>query len=305
MIRTIRLGILFLIGVVLFAQGGVLTASALLLPTHDINISNPDIKVTNPDYVIPAQTLRAPSGLTAESPEVGKVVLHWTDNSTNETGFTIERKSSSDDTYFPIDNEGSNVTAYEQTELSNYAVFPGEDYYCRVKTYNSTDSSGYSNEVYIQVKSNMPSPNPPAALRARGLMSNGRLTVHLFWGDTANNENKYVVQRSKAGGGYVVAGELPADSYKFEEPADLERNVKYTYRVIAYNSGGAGVSNTADVVLPASLPGDPIFNAIQNIKDFPAVTGKITFDTDGSPVKPAVIIQIKDGRQVYVTDAAP
>lgn len=252
-----RLIIVFLIGAMFFVQGYRQTASALTL-------TNPGLNVSKPGLVAPTQTPYSPSNLTAESPEVGKVVLRWTDNSTNETGFTIERKSGSDDTYFPIDNEGANVTTYEQTELSTYAVFPGEDYYYRVKAYNSNGSSGYSNEVYIKVTSNKPSPSPPAALRAKGMMVDGRLTVRLFWGDTANNEDKYVVQRSKAGGGFVFAGELPANSFKFEEPADLERNVKYTYRVIAYNSGGAGVSNTADVVLPASLPVAPVFNYIQD-----------------------------------------
>lgn len=233
------------------------TASALEISSNPA-IRNQDIHIKN--QTIP---LLSPTNLTAESTEIGMIVLHWTDNSAGESGFTIERKQSSDDTYFPIDNVAANVSTYEQTELSTYAVFPGEDYYYRVKAYNSNGSSGYSNEAYIMVKANIPSPSAPAALRAKGMMVNGRLTVRLFWGDTANNEDKYVVQRSKTGGGYVVAGELPANSYKFEEPADLERNVKYTYRVIAYNGGGAGLSNTTDVTLPASLPSTPIFSVTQ------------------------------------------
>jgi branched-chain amino acid transport system substrate-binding protein len=45
-----------------------------------------------------------------------------------------------------------------------------------------------------------------------------------------------------------------------------------------------------------------IKEAIQNIKGFPALTGRFSFDQDGSPVKPAVIIQVRDGRQVYAAD---
>lgn len=48
-----------------------------------------------------------------------------------------------------------------------------------------------------------------------------------------------------------------------------------------------------------------IKEAMQNLKDFPAVSGKTTFDGDGNPVKSAVIMQIKGGRQIYVTTVAP
>lgn len=48
-----------------------------------------------------------------------------------------------------------------------------------------------------------------------------------------------------------------------------------------------------------------IKEAIQDMKEFQALTGKFTFDQGGSPVKPAVIIQVRDGKHVYVADAAP
>ncbi|MEQ8174515.1 MAG: stalk domain-containing protein [Syntrophomonadaceae bacterium] len=233
-------------------------------PALSLEISN-NPTIRNQDIYDKIQTipLLSPTNLTAESTEIGKIVLHWNDNSTGESGFQIERKLSSDDTYFLVDSVGPNVTTCEQSELSTYAVFPGEDYYYRVRAFNSSANSGYSNEAYVIAKSNIPSPSAPAALRVKGMMVENHLTVRLYWGDTANNEEKYVVQRSKAGGGFVVAGELPANSVKFEEPADLERNVKYTYRVIAYNSGGAGVSNTADVTLPVNVPATPVFNQPQ------------------------------------------
>src|SRR5690606_25322563 len=34
----------------------------------------------------------APSGLIADAPEVGNILLSWSDNSDNETGFEVERK---------------------------------------------------------------------------------------------------------------------------------------------------------------------------------------------------------------------
>ena len=35
-------------------------------------------------------------------------------------------------------------------------------------------------------------------------------------------------------------------------------------------------------------------------KDFPGVTGKITIDKDRNAVKPAVVLEVKDGKLEYV-----
>ena len=48
-----------------------------------------------------------------------------------------------------------------------------------------------------------------------------------------------------------------------------------------------------------------IKDALQNTKDFKAVSGAISFDKDGNPVKSAVVIQIKDGKEKYVETVAP
>ena len=45
--------------------------------------------------------------------------------------------------------------------------------------------------------------------------------------------------------------------------------------------------------------------AIAETKDFPGVTGKITLDEHRNPNKPAVILQVKDGKFVYVETIAP
>lgn len=224
---------------------------------------NANPKINKPDTInheiIPI--IKAPSNLTSSSPEIGKVVLHWTDNSSNESGFNIERKSSSDDSFFQIDYVGANVTSYEQSELSTYAVFPGEDYYYRVKAFNSSTSSSYSNESYVQVMNNMASPSAPAALRAKAMWDMGHWVLRLFWVDTSDNEDKFVVQKETAAGGFTVLKELPANTVKYDQNAlDLERNVKLTYRVVAYNAGGAGVSNTVDITLPDGSPATPAFN---------------------------------------------
>ena len=48
-----------------------------------------------------------------------------------------------------------------------------------------------------------------------------------------------------------------------------------------------------------------IREAMQATKDFSTVSGKVTFDKDGNPVKSAAILQVKGGKQVYVDTVAP
>lgn len=48
-----------------------------------------------------------------------------------------------------------------------------------------------------------------------------------------------------------------------------------------------------------------IKEALQSTRNFPAVSGEITFDKDGNPIKPAAILQIKGTKQVYVTTVTP
>jgi branched-chain amino acid transport system substrate-binding protein len=59
---------------------------------------------------------------------------------------------------------------------------------------------------------------------------------------------------------------------------------------------GITVSNSDD---PAAIK-----EALQATRDFPSVSGKISFDDEGNPVKPAAVMQVKEGKPVYVTTMA-
>ncbi len=44
-----------------------------------------------------------------------------------------------------------------------------------------------------------------------------------------------------------------------------------------------------------------IREALQATGDFPAVSGKISFNSEGNPIKPVAVMQVKEGKQIYVT----
>ncbi|HMW02473.1 MAG TPA: glycoside hydrolase family 44 protein [Acidobacteriota bacterium] len=90
--------------------------------------------------------INAPSNLTATVAS-RKVTLRWTDRSTNETGFYVERALKSNGTFSRIATLKSNVTTYSQTVSRNTYLY-------RVQAFNQSTGrvSAYSNQVEVLVK---------------------------------------------------------------------------------------------------------------------------------------------------------
>ncbi len=83
----------------------------------------------------------APSSLTATALSTNQIRLSWTDNATNEDGFRIERCKGSTCTNFAlIATVGPNVTTYANSGLSKNTT-----YRYRVRAYNASGTSAYSN----------------------------------------------------------------------------------------------------------------------------------------------------------------
>jgi hypothetical protein len=79
----------------------------------------------------------APSNLVAEG-GLASVTLRWTDNSTNEAGFKIERRSGG------VFQEIASVSV---SSFTDSPVSPSVTHTYRVRAFNSAGNSGYSNEV--------------------------------------------------------------------------------------------------------------------------------------------------------------
>jgi hypothetical protein len=72
----------------------------------------------------------------------GELEATWVDNSGNEDGFRIERRTGTTETYIPIAIVGANITSYNDSGLVD-----GEIYCYRVLSFNAAGSSPYSNEA--------------------------------------------------------------------------------------------------------------------------------------------------------------
>jgi hypothetical protein len=85
----------------------------------------------------------SPSNLAATPVSGSMIALTWSDNSSTENGYKIERAPDSGGTpgtFTQIDTVGADVTLYEDTGLSSTTT-----YHYRVRAYNTGGDSGYSN----------------------------------------------------------------------------------------------------------------------------------------------------------------
>jgi tripartite motif-containing protein 71 len=103
----------------------------------DSDDSNPATAVTQAAPVLPI----APTNLAAVAISKSQINLSWTDNSSNETGFRIERCKGPTCTNFAlIATVGANVTSFSNTSLSANTT-----YRYRIYAYNANGNSSYSN----------------------------------------------------------------------------------------------------------------------------------------------------------------
>jgi parallel beta-helix repeat protein len=81
----------------------------------------------------------APGAPTVKTTGSGSLVLNWSDNSNNETGFVVER-STDGVNFSPVVTLGAGATTY----TDNTGLSPDTEYTYRVKAVNGSNSSSYS-----------------------------------------------------------------------------------------------------------------------------------------------------------------
>jgi hypothetical protein len=98
-------------------------------------------------------TPNVPTGLNASVQSDTSIALSWTDTSSDETGFKIERKIGSGGTYAQIGTVAAGVTSFADSGLSANTT-----YYYQIRAYSGAGDSAYSNET--NAKTSGPNSSP-------------------------------------------------------------------------------------------------------------------------------------------------
>lgn len=164
---------------------------------------------------------QVPSELQATAVSETEITLAWTDNSTDELGFILGRRTESDAAYVQIAVVDANVVIYSDIGLNEATA-----YAYKILAYNTLGNSAESNRAITVTL-----PRAPSDLTVEALPDN---QVYLKWTDNSNGESGYRIERKTAPNGtYERIGEVDANVETFID-SGLDEATVYYYRIKAY-----------------------------------------------------------------------
>jgi uncharacterized protein (TIGR02145 family) len=173
-----------------------------------------------------------------------QVALTWVDNSTNETGFKIDRKVGTGNWVTDYASVNADVVNYTDTSVSE-----GMTYSYRASSFNAVGKSLNNSNIYtVTITAGTVIPVPPANLI--GTVASPT-QINLSWADNSTNETGFKVERKTGAGTYAEVGATATDITIFND-SGLSPNTTYIYRVYSYNTIGNSTYYSNELTLTTS-----------------------------------------------------
>jgi len=186
-------------------------------------------------------TFPAPSDLSASQDNVHTFTLNWTDNSTGEDGFKIERKID-DGTYTEIAIVEADAVTYIDDTVSKKGY--GTVYY-QIRAYKGTYNSAYTSH------SSLVSFPPPTSLT---FSKDNVSTIRLNWQDNSSGEDGFKIDKKIGTGEWAIGFATVGENITTWSDISAEINQNLEYRVYAYkgiNTSTTLATPTIDNTFPA------------------------------------------------------
>jgi hypothetical protein len=165
----------------------------------------------------------APTGLAASTVSTSQINLTWADNSTVEDGYRIER-SPDGINFTQIASVGASVKAYSNTGLTS-----NTQYHYRVRAYNASGNSSYSNVASAKTGAK------PAAPTNLAVSSVSTTELGLSWADNSSVESGYIIEQSSDGTTFSQIAQAGANATTYTR-SGLTAGTTYHFRVKAFNN---------------------------------------------------------------------
>jgi hypothetical protein len=184
----------------------------------------------------PSAAPNTPTGLTAttqQDPQTTEwsVNLSWTDNSTNEEGFILDRRNSSTASWTRVATLAANATSYSDTGAPADATVS-----YRVRAISDLNSA-FSNVA--------DAPTPPHAPTATTSWFDAHNSVRILWTDGSSVETGFDILRKTTSGAWAVVGTVSANILQY---TDTSTQPLTTYQYTIRAKRDALVSATSNVL---------------------------------------------------------
>ena len=180
----------------------------------------------------------APGNLVATPASSSQINLTWSDNSSSENGFRIERCTGSGCAGFvQIVQTSANASSFSDKGLSASTL-----YNYRIRSFNEGGNSEYSNTAGATT---FPPPVAPSNLAGNSVSG---CRIDLTWSDNSADESGFKIERCTGSecSNFTQIGQVGSNVTTYSSN-ELTTSTRYTYRVRAFNDGGnSDFSNTAE-----------------------------------------------------------
>lgn len=172
----------------------------------------------------------APTNLQAPTITSASVTLTWTDNSTNETGFEVQRQRV---TAPAVDWATITVTAAGATSYTDNGLSAGVTYNYRVRAVGTGGNSAWLGPINVTTTGTS-IPTAPSNFRVSGFTST---SVTLAWQDNSANETGFELQRRPSGGSWTPLSNTGPNVTTYTDTI-VVTGVTYEYQIRATGTAG-------------------------------------------------------------------
>jgi hypothetical protein len=177
----------------------------------------------------------APTGLTASATSSSSVSLGWTDASTDETGFAVERclGAGCDSSFTPVATLAAGSTTHVDAGRA-----PSTTYGYRVRALRGADASAWTATVHTTTPA-APTATVPSAPTGLTATPVSATRVDLRWTDTSSNESGFRVERCTGAkcSAFTQVATVAAGGTSWSDTG-TSAATSYRYRVQAFNATG-------------------------------------------------------------------
>lgn len=225
-------------GTTTFTDSGLAAATTYTYRVKATNVGGDSTYTPEASATTLPDAPAAPTGLTATRDSAG-AHLSWTDASSNEVSFQIERATDGA-TFTALAAVGANVTTYLDAALQ-----PTTTYTYRVFARNAGGDSGYSNTASVTTPEAI-----PAAPTGASAVVMAATQVRVTWNAPSGSTAQFRVLRRSGAAAAAVIGTVAAGTTLYID-GGLTADTDYTYSVKAFSTGGeSAASNEATARIP-------------------------------------------------------